>query len=423
MSNFKESRSQRHQRLRQKEKRKRTSKLRWLNRILALGVCAAAVLFFTTGTFKQMFWNENSHAQPPAPNKQQHSSEQPHRDQQQGESNNVPNDNPTDSNDTHPITHEPINIIFAGDALMDWSVKETIRSKGPDYPFKYVAPAVTKADYAVVNLETAVTTHDQKDPNQLYNFKSDPISLKGIKNAGFDLVTIANNHALDFKQKGFLDTLNHLQDYQLPYVGGGKNAEEAYRAHEVTLKGKKIKFLAFSRFIPQTYWFAGPDHPGIAEAYNKSSVLPVIERERKDCDYLLVYMHWGVEKKNRPEPWQRTYAREIIDAGADAIVSSHVHVLQGFEYYKGKPIAYSIGNFLFPDYVRNDKADTGLLTLTLQDGEIAMQFDPYFIYKDQIIKKEPSYDKKQLHYLESISYDVTIDGKQVKDAVKVNQHP
>ncbi|MGG0812314.1 CapA family protein [Paenibacillus alvei] len=317
-------------------------------------------------------------------------------------------------------SQDAIRIIFAGDALMDWSVKETIRKKGPDYPFEYVKDEVSSADYAVVNLETAITHHTEKDTNQLYNFKSDPESLQGLKNAGFNLVTIANNHTLDFKQKGFLDTLKYLEKYDIPYIGGGRNKEEAYRAHTVKMKGKTIKFLAFSRFIPQTYWFAGKDRPGIAEAYNKSSVLPVIKKEREDCDYLLVYLHWGVEKNLRPEPWQRNYAREMIDAGADAIIGSHVHVLQGFEFYKGKPIAYSIGNFLFPDYVRGDKADTGLLNLTLDQGNIEMSFTPYFIYKDQIIKKGEAYDKKQLKYLESISIGVKIDGKQVRDAVKAN---
>ncbi|MCY9514756.1 CapA family protein [Paenibacillus apiarius] len=328
---------------------------------------------------------------------------------------------PNDESAALPPEQGPIHIIFAGDALMDWSVKKTIRQKGPDYPFQYVAADVQKADFAVVNLETAITRHTEKDTNQWYNFKSDPVSLKGLKNAGFDLVSIANNHTLDFKQKGFLDTLHYLKEYDLPYVGGGMNKEEAYRAHTVTLKGKTVKFLAFSRFIPQTYWFAGKDRPGIAEAYNKSSVLPVIERERKDCDYLFIYMHWGVEKNNRPEKWQRDYAREMIDAGADAIIGSHVHVLQGFEFYKDKPIAYSIGNFLFPDYVRNDRADTGLLTLMIDEDGISMSFDPYFIYKDQIVKKDENYEKKQLKYLESISFGVKMNGKQAWDAVKAGQ--
>lgn len=322
---------------------------------------------------------------------------------------------PTPSSSPSPSTakQDAIRIVYAGDALMDWSVKEAIKKNGPDFPFEFVKKEVSAADYAFVNLETSVTNQTEKDTNQIYNFKSDPISLQGLKNAGFDMVSIANNHVLDFKEKGFLDTLKHLDDAGLKYVGGGRNAKEAYSAKTVEIKGQKIKFLAFSRFIPQTYWFAGNNHPGIAEAYNEKSVLPVIEREREGADYLIVYLHWGVEKNNKPEEWQRTYARKIMDAGADAIVGSHVHVLQGFEFYKGKPIAYSIGNFLFPDYVKGVNADTGLLYLTLQNGKIAMEFRPYFIQANQIIKRDENYERKQLDYLESISYGVKVDGYKV----------
>ncbi|MCR8643868.1 CapA family protein [Paenibacillus sp. N1-5-1-14] len=325
----------------------------------------------------------------------------------------TPSPTPTQTPSTTTGQSDPIHIVFAGDALMDWSVKEAIKKNGPDFPFQFVKKEVSAADYAFVNLETAITNHNEKDTNQIYNFKSDPIALQGLKNAGFDIVSIANNHVLDFKEPGFLDTLKHLTDAGLKYVGGGRNAEEAYKAQTVEIKGKKIKFLAFSRFIPQTYWFAQKNRPGIAEAYNEKSVLPVIERERKGADYLLVYMHWGVEKTNKPEAWQRTYAHKILDAGADAIVSSHVHVLQGFEFYKGKPIAYSIGNFLFPDYVKGDNADTGILHLNLQDGKVAMEFKPYFIQANQIIKRDDDYERKQLNYLESISYGVRMDGYKV----------
>ncbi|MVO98484.1 CapA family protein [Paenibacillus lutrae] len=312
--------------------------------------------------------------------------------------------------------HEPIDLIFAGDALMDWSVKETIKKKGPDYPFQYVKQEVSKADYAFVNLETSVTNASEKDTNQLYNFKSDPVSLRGLKNAGFDLVSIANNHVLDFGRQGFLDTLDNLKQAGLPYVGGGRNSEEAYKAKTVKINGATVKYLAFSRFIPTPDWFAGPDKPGIAQAYDKSAVLPVIKREQKDCDYLFVYMHWGVEKNHKPEEWQRTFAKEMIDAGADGIIGSHVHVLQGFEYYKGKLIAYSIGNFLFPDYVKDAKADTGLLKLKLKNGLITADFNPYYIQKDQIIKRDAAYDQKQLSFLQSISYGVRLRGTAIEPA-------
>jgi poly-gamma-glutamate capsule biosynthesis protein CapA/YwtB (metallophosphatase superfamily) len=313
----------------------------------------------------------------------------------------------------------PLHILYAGDAMFDWSVKEAINRNGPDYPFVHIQSEIEQADYSFVNLETAVTLETEMDTNQIYNFKSNPESLTGLKNAGFDMVSVANNHSMDFLQKGFLDTLSHLDKAGLLYVGGGLNAQEAYQAKRVNLKGKTVKFLAFSRFIPTGDWFAGKNKPGIAQAYDRKPVLDAIVQESKDADYVLVYLHWGVEMNNRPEAWQREFAKQMIDAGADAIIGSHVHVLQGFEYYKSKPIAYSIGNFLFPDYVTGPKADTGLLHLKLDDEQIEMSFQPFYIEKNQIISKGSVYEEKQLAYLKSISYGVALEGQTIRPEIGI----
>lgn len=188
---------------------------------------------------------------------------------------------------------EPLHILYAGDAMFDWSVKEAINRYGPDYPFLHIQSDIAQADFSFVNLETAVTLENEKDTNQIYNFKSNPESLTGLKNAGFDMVSVANNHSMDFLQKGFLDTLTHLDTAGLLYVGGGLNAQEAYQAKSVNLKGKTVKFLAFSRFIPTGDWFAGSNKPGIAQAYDRKPVLDAIARERERADYVLVYLHWG----------------------------------------------------------------------------------------------------------------------------------
>lgn len=187
---------------------------------------------------------------------------------------------------------EPLHILYAGDAMFDWSVKEAINRYGPDYPFLHIQSEIEQADFSFVNLETAVTLENEKDTNQIYNFKSNPESLSGLKNAGFDMVSVANNHSMDFLQKGFLDTLTHLDTAGLLYVGGGLNAQEAYRAKSVNVKGKTVKFLAFSRFIPTGDWFAGKNKPGIAQAYDRKPVLDAIARERESADYVLVYLHW-----------------------------------------------------------------------------------------------------------------------------------
>lgn len=296
---------------------------------------------------------------------------------------------------------------------MDGSVKRAIQRLGADFPFRNVKKEVSKADLAIVNLETSVTQASRKDDVQLFNFKSDPSSLNGINHAGFDLVSMANNHVLDYKEKGLFDTFNNLKRHHLNYVGAGRNEREAYSASTFVRRGKVIKIAAFARFLPSENWFAHGNHPGVAEAYQPQRVLNAIAREREGADYLIVFMHWGIEKNNRPEDWQRDLARKMLDAGADAIVGSHPHVLQGFEFYKGKPIAYSIGNFLFPDYVSNRKADTGLLHLKLRNGKVKMSFTPYYIRDNQIVKRGPQYDKKISRYLETLSYGVRMSGNEV----------
>ncbi|MRG85603.1 CapA family protein [Salinibacillus xinjiangensis] len=311
------------------------------------------------------------------------------------------------------LPQEPITLLFAGDTLFDWSVKTAVQQYGPDYPFQYVKEEVSQADLSILNLETAVTKEKEKDTVQLYNFKSDPIALKGVKNTGFDMVSLANNHAMDYQIDGFLDTLKHLEQNNLKYFGAGKNKDKAYSAQQIVLKGRTIKLLGFSRFLPAVRWYEG-EGPVIASAYQKDRVLETIKREAQDTDYLCVYIHWGVEGNNRPENWQRQYAREMIEAGADAIIGAHPHVLQGFEYYKEKPIAYSLGNFLFPDYVQGRTAETGLLTLTLDGNVIKMSFNPYYIRANQIHPLEGQEHTRLLNYLEDISYNVEMDGMEIQ---------
>ncbi|MGE8204595.1 CapA family protein [Heyndrickxia sp. NPDC080065] len=306
----------------------------------------------------------------------------------------------------------PIRITFAGDLMMDWSVKETINKKGVDYPFQQVKKEITNSDFAVVNLETAVTTRTSKFPKE-YNFKSNPSALKGVKNAGFDMVSLANNHSMDFKREGLIDTMAALKKYQLPYIGAGYNSKEAYTAKTYKLKGKKVTFLAFSRVLPDLSWVAQSNRAGLANGYDLNLMTTTIKKAKAKSDYLFVFLHWGVERNKRPEAFQRTWAKKMIDAGADGVIGSHPHVLQGFEYYKGKPIAYSLGNFLFPDYVTGDKAQTGLLHIDINQNKLTMSITPYKIYKDQIISQSSTERKKVWKNLQSISFGVTIKAGKI----------
>jgi poly-gamma-glutamate capsule biosynthesis protein CapA/YwtB (metallophosphatase superfamily) len=302
-----------------------------------------------------------------------------------------------------------ISIIFAGDTMMDLSVKERIRKHGADYPFHFVKKQVIAADYAVLNLETAVTTSNDKFP-KIYNYKADPEALAGVKNAGFDLVTLANNHAMDFHEEGLLDTMKHVKDYGLDYVGAGANAEEAYSAHIVNIKGKKIAFLSFSHVLPSVAWYASPNKPGLASGYQLDRMKFIVEEEKSKSDFVFVNIHWGKMNTNKPVYYQKSYARALIDVGADGVIGHHPHWLQGIEYYNERPIAYSLGNFLFYNYVKGRTAETGLFTVTIEQNNIKTSFHPYYIENDQITKLSTNKEQQLLNYLESISTNITIEG-------------
>ncbi|MBU9714840.1 CapA family protein [Evansella tamaricis] len=314
---------------------------------------------------------------------------------------------------------EPVRITFVGDVLLDLTIKETIRTKGHDYPFVYVKDDLQSVDLAVANLETPLTKRDSsyKDTNQRFNFQSNPEDFQGIINAGFDLVSLGNNHALDYGEKGLLDTMEALEDYGFDYIGAGRTIDEAFQSQTYKINGKTISIMGATRFVPSGSWYTFGQNTlaGVAGAYDLDYLVEMVKREKEGTDYLVLYIHWGIERTDRPAEYQKYYVRKLVEAGVDAIVGHHPHVLQGFEYYDGVPVAYSLGNFLFPDYVTGPTAETGLLTLTFDDGKIGMEFKPYYIYKDQIIPLSDDEQKRILNKLENLSYDVKIDGYQIID--------
>lgn len=302
----------------------------------------------------------------------------------------------------------PITVTFGGDVLMEHSLVPAMQKNGALYPFEFVKPIFEDSDYTVINLETPITNATEAFP-KIYNFKASPLLLEGLKEAGVDMVSLANNHTLDYKEQGLLDTLEALNTNGIEYVGAGRNKEEAYSEKIISIKGKKVAFLAFSKVLPAVSWYAGEDKPGIASGYQIERAAQIVEETAKKADYVLVYYHWGKEKQNMANSDQKKIAMTLIDHGADAIVGSHPHVLQGFGTYKGKPIAYSLGNFLFPDYVKGPTADNGVLKLSLTEDKIDLAFYPHRLVKNQIIPLTEQDKINQYHYLSTISQEVYLN--------------
>lgn len=242
-----------------------------------------------------------------------------------------------------------LSISLVGDILMDGSVKRQINENGYDYPWEYVAKYFQEDDISIGNLETSITLGGAKWPDKQFNFRSDPENLEAMKKAGIDVVSLANNHSLDYGYEGLLDTLNYIDKSGIYRVGAGKDYKEAVEEVVIEKNGYKVGILGFSRVVPTVDWYATSKRPGLVGAYDSQlqGVLEKVKEVGEEVDILILSIHWGTELQTRPNDHDVLAAKKLIDAGADIIMGHHPHILQGVEIYKGKPIFYSLGNFVF----------------------------------------------------------------------------
>lgn len=239
-----------------------------------------------------------------------------------------------------------VKLSFVGDVIMASKVEDILKLKGYDYPYTNVKDFLTKPDFTIANLETPITTRGTVQSKE-YVYRSSPIALPALKAAGVDIVNLANNHVMDYGTDGLLDTMSALDQEGIKRVGAGKDATEAYQPVMVEKDGVKIAVFGFSRVVPEASWKAAPGHPGVAETYSYKVPVEAIQKAKAAADLVVVVAHWGVERDDNPDKYQKELAHRYIDAGADLIIGGHPHVLQSFEQYKGKWIAYSLGNFIF----------------------------------------------------------------------------
>lgn len=245
--------------------------------------------------------------------------------------------------------NQNITLAIMGDVLLDRGIGKMIETHGADYPWRHVSHILNKYDLALINLETSVGTRGNAMADKEYTFQSKPETLEGIVSGGIDGVSIANNHILDYGREGFIETLKNLEKMGIPYAGGGRKKQEALKPAIWEINGMQIGLLAFSRVIPDMSWYATDQRAGIASAYDYylDSISETIRKTKKEVDFLIVSVHWGKELQKYPDKKDVDAAKQFIDSGADLIMGHHPHVLQGIEFYKNRPIVYSLGNFVF----------------------------------------------------------------------------
>lgn len=203
------------------------------------------------------------------------------------------------------------------------------------------------ADLFILNEEFPFSTQGEAMEDKQYTFRTDPKYVSIFKDLGADIVTVANNHALDFGQAAFCDTLDTLRQADITCIGGGYDIAEASAPAIVTVQDQTFAVFGATRVSPSYSWYATDSQPGLFQTYDPAKLNAAIAEVSQTVDHVIVFVHWGVERSETPEKYQRTLAQGYIDAGADLIVGCHPHVLQGFEYYNGVPIVYSLGNYLF----------------------------------------------------------------------------
>jgi hypothetical protein len=244
-----------------------------------------------------------------------------------------------------PPAPPEVQMVFVGDLMLERIPGKGIE-RGED-PFVAFAPVFEQADITVGNLECVIATVGEKVP-KAYNFRCHPRTVPLLARY-FTAVSLANNHSGDYGKEAFTEQLDLLQKDALPYFGGGRDATEAYAPRYVERNGIKIALLGYNEIELRSY-AAGPTTPGLAWS-DDAEVVAGITAARSQADLVVVYPHWGLEYHSEPSERQRTLARKMIDAGADLVVGGHPHVTQTVEYYKDRLIVYSLGNFVFDDFV------------------------------------------------------------------------
>ena len=301
-------------------------------------------------------------------------------------------------------TAASVTLSFAGDVHFSELVLQNYDKNGISAIVDdEMLSHMQKSDLFMLNHEFVFSNRGEAMEDKEYTLRNDPKYVKILQELGTDVVGIANNHILDFGQEAFLDTLDTLENANIPYAGGGRNLSEASAPVVQTINGQTFAIFAATRVSPSADWYAGKNHPGILQTYDATTLNKEIEDANGKYDHVIVFVHWGVERVEIPEDYQRTLAKGYIDAGADLIIGAHPHVLQGFEYYKGVPICYSLGNYLFG----NRTGETLLLNASFDsDDELSIQLIPCERVNGVLTKiQEPT---ELFNHLTDISFGATV---------------
>jgi len=299
-------------------------------------------------------------------------------------------------NNNKEITLLAVGDIMLGDSPVcyGFGVETAIEKFGPIYPFQHVARELQNGDIVLGNLEVAISAFDKtKDSFDNIQFRGQPQAVLGLAEAGFNILSIATNHAMQHGRKGLEDTIAILKKHNIKFTGVEVPEKQIKNHSFIQVNGYRFCFMGYN-FRPQQYFIDPP--------LWKKPYLELIKRDidqvQDEVDYLVVSLHWGDEFIDYPSPQQVELAHSLIDHGVNIIIGHHPHILQGVEKYNGGVIAYSLGNFIFDMWQYRLRKSMILKCTISKTLGIDFQIIPVIINKNhqpQIIRGQSGENIKQ----------------------------
>lgn len=268
----------------------------------------------------------------------------------------------------------PVTIAFGGDIHFE-SYLGTGLVDQPLELLDPVADLMAGADIALANLETTITERGTPTA-KAFNFRAPPVAFDALRSAGIDVVSMANNHGLDYGVEGLEDSLAFADDAGFPVIGIGLNADEAYAPWSAEVNGQRIAIIAATQVLDSSLidaWTATDDQPGLASAKEVERLVEAVEAARETNDTVVVFLHWGIEGQTCPAERQIELADRLVAAGADVVVGGHAHRVQGGGRKGDALVHYGLGNLVFYTDA-GPGTDSGVLLVTV-DGRTIESYE------------------------------------------------
>ncbi len=323
---------------------------------------------------------------------------------------------PVVETEPEPEYRDEITLTFAGDVLLDpgYAIMANMLQRGGDITTCFddgLMEIMTGSDIFMINNEFPYSDRGTPLPEKQFTFRAKPEYADKLTEIGVDIAALGNNHVNDYGQDAMMDTFDTLDGIGMPYVGAGRDLQEASRPYYLDIEGMRIAFVCATQIErlgnPDTV-AATATSPGVLRCLAPEHFVEVIKEARENADFVVAYIHWGTESEANIDWLQQEQAPMYVEAGADLIIGDHPHVLQKIEVIEGVPVLYSMGNYLF----NSSSLDTGLARVTVDTKEKSiksLEFIPAKQSGCRTTMLDGAEKKRVIDYINSLSDEPVLD--------------